>query len=113
MACPCCGAVTRAIIGTVAPDAGNSFLQATPETTVTAVDKERISLIFKVGAPSASAALPVYVVVNGANVPVYDKYGNKLLGVSIKTRKNLHAYYATNGATGAHLQLTNFPWCEC
>lgn len=113
MACPCCGAVTRAIIGSVVPDAGNTFLGATPDSTVNAVDKEKISLIFKVGVPSAGAALPVFVVVNGENVPVYDKYGNKLLGVSIKTRKNLHAYFGTNGAEGAHLQLTNFPWCEC
>lgn len=113
MACPCCGAVTRAIIGNIAPDAGNTFLIATPDSTLVASDKEKISLIFRAGVPSGSAALPVYVVVNGANVPVYDKYGNKLLGVSVRTRKNLHAYFGTNGAAGSHIQLTKFPDCEC
>jgi len=113
MSCPCCGAVTRAIISSVAIDTGNTYLIATPNNSVTAVDKEKISLVFTAGAPSTGAALPVYVVINGANVPVYDKYGNILLGVSIKTRRNLHAFYGTNGAAGAHLQLTKFPECSC
>lgn len=113
MACPCCGAVTRAIVTSIAADAGNTFLIATPSNTVTAVNKEKIDLIFTVEAPAGGEAFPVYVVINGANVPVYDKYGNKLLGVSIKTRRNLHAYFGTNGAAGAHLQLTKFPYCEC
>lgn len=113
MACPCCGAVTRAVVTSIAADAGNTFLIATPSNTITAVNKEKIDLIFAAGVPSGGDALPVNVVINGANVPVYDKYGNVLLGVAIKQRRNLHAYFGTNGAEGAHLQLTKYPWCEC
>ena len=111
MACPCCGAGTRAVVGTFAIDTG--VLVGTPTTPVTVIDKEKIDLIFAAGVPAGGDALPVNVVINGANVPVYDKYGNVLLGVAIKQRRNLHAYFGTNGAEGAHLQLTKYPWCEC
>lgn len=110
MACNCQN-ITRVYIGSIATDTGNTFLIATPNRTTVADNKEKLSFIFTVGCPAGGEALPVFAVINGANVPIYDKYGNKLLGVSIKTRRNIHAYYGSNGATGAHVQFTNFP-CE-
>lgn len=103
--------IVRVFITSVAADAGNTFLIASPARTTVAGNKEKLSFIFTAGCPAEGETFPVYAVINGANVPVYDKYGNRLLGVSIKTRRNIHAYYGANGADGAHIQFTNFP-CE-
>lgn len=112
MACMCCN-YKRVIVGKIEIGTGNAFILGTPNQTVTASDKDRIGLVFTTGVPSGGEGLPLFVTVNGASVPVYDKYGNKIFGACIKTRKLLHAYFGTNGAAGEHIQLTQFPYCEC
>ena len=101
----------RSTIGTAAVDTGGTYVLLTPDNALAPVNQQRLSLAVTTSIPTAGMSLPVYVVMNGANVPVYDKYGNIVYGTDIMTRAAMHGYYGVNGSGGtAHVQLVNFPY---
>lgn len=66
------------------------------------------------GIPSAGAELPVQVTVNGAAVPLWDRFGNPVLGKGLVARVN---YMAAYGATSPHVITWTVPLpaggCRC
>lgn len=64
--------------------------------------------------PSTGDELPVQVTVNGTAVPLWNKYGNPVLGADLKTRVNYCAFY---GATTPHVISWTLPLpvrvCQC
>lgn len=78
--CNCCAQniILRSMISTAAVDAGNTYVLLTPDTELSPVNEQKVSLMVNTSIPSGGMILPVYVVMNGANVPMFDKYGNIL-----------------------------------
>ena len=77
---------------------------------VTATDKDRFCFKLCQSIPAAGSTLPVQVTVNGTNIPLWNKYGNPILGSQLRTRK----YCGYYGATTPHVILTNTPLtCGC
>lgn len=66
------------------------------------------------GIPAAGAELPVQVTVNGTAVPLWNRYGNPVLGKDLRTRVNYCGFY---GATTPHVISWTLPLpqkiCQC
>lgn len=77
---------------------------------ITATDKDRFCFKLCQSIPTAGAALPVQVEIAGIFVPLWNKYGNPILGSQLRRRK----YCGYYGATTPHVILTNTPMvCGC
>lgn len=82
----------------------------TPDTPLTPTNNERVVLRLETS-PTGATNVPVQVVINGANVPVYNKAGNILYGNELYNGEVIKAYYGTNGEGGtAHLIAVNVPY---
>lgn len=94
---------------TVAVDSTNLLI--TPNADLTPLNEGRVAIRIVNSVPAAGMSLPVTITINGADVSVYDKYGNILYGYGLRPYAILKGYYGNNG-TGAtaHLQLVNFPF---
>lgn len=69
-------------------------------------DKDRFCFKLCQSIPETGANLPVQITVNGTTlVPLWNKYGNPILGGQLRNRKYV-GYY---GATVPHVILTNTP----
>ena len=75
-------------------------------TTVSATDKDRFCFRLCDTIPAAGANLPVQVTVNGATIPLWNKYGNPILGSQLQRGKKYVGYY---GATTPHVIVSNTP----
>lgn len=62
--------------------------------------------------PSAGSALPIQAVVNGANVPVYNKYSLATTGSDFRTRRRYRGYYVVNGSD-SYVIVENIPTNVC
>lgn len=115
MSCNCCNSNTlHGLITAAAVNTGGTAVVLTPQNALSPVNQQRLSLSVTVTIPTAGMSLPVNVVMDGANVPVYDKYGNVVYGSDILTGAVMNGYYGTNGSGGtAHVQLVNFPYRRC
>lgn len=83
------------------------------DTTVTASDKNRFCIKVFTDIPAAGLTLPVNVTVNGALIPLLNKYGNPVLGADLSRCRVYKGYY---GATTPHVILQNNPahyYCNC
>lgn len=101
------------LVGVAASVSGTNLL-LTPGSALSVENEGRVCFVLTGSVPSAGATLPVVMLVNGVQVPVYDKYGNILYGANLRSRAVIKAYYGTNGSGGtAHLQLVNFPYFRC
>lgn len=99
------------ITGTAAVSGTNLLI--TPSSAVTITDESRVSIVVTGSVPTAGKVLPVTITVGGADIPVYDKYGNILYGTSIKPGCAIRGYYGVNGSGGtAHIIAINLP-CAC
>jgi hypothetical protein len=56
--------------------------------------------------PADGAALPVTLNVNGASVPLWNRYGNPVIGSQLKSRVNYCGFY---GATTPHVISWTLP----
>ena len=114
MACNC---VQRSIIRDIAVNTAGTAVILTPENGVNLENEERFSFIVAASVPVAGMSLPAYLVIGGANVPVYDRYGNIIYGANIRTRFGYKTYFGTNGTGGtSHIQVVNYPigrQCNC
>jgi hypothetical protein len=73
---------------------------------VTAVDKDRFCFKLSETIPLAGATLPVQVTVNGGSIPLWNKYGNPIIGSQLTKGRKYTGYY---GATTPHVILQNTP----
>jgi hypothetical protein len=89
-------------------------LLITPIDTLTPENESRVAIKIVNSVPATGVALPVNIVFNGANVPVYDKFGNILYGYGIRPNTVLKGYFGNNGSGAtAHYQLVNYPFIRC
>jgi len=103
-----CNIVSRSS-ATVAVSSSNLLI--TPTDTLSPLNEGKVAIMITNSVPAAGAALPVTITLNGAEVAVYDKYGNVLYGYGIRPLAVMRGYYGNNGADEtAHLQLTNYPF---
>lgn len=84
---------------------GADAVVLTFSSPVSVTDKDRFCFKLCQAIPEAGSNLPVQVTVNGAPVPLWNKYGNPILGSQLRNRKYI-GYY---GATTPHVILTNTP----
>lgn len=75
-------------------------------TSPSVVDTEKFCFQLKDSIPSAGAALPVTLSVNGAVVPLLNKYGNPVTGADLLKCRTYKGYY---GATEPHVIIHNSP----
>lgn len=62
---------------------------------------------------SGGELLPVQLTVNGTAIPLWDRYGNPVLGNQIKTRCVYRGFY---GDSSPHIIVYNLPYkekCKC
>lgn len=81
--------------------------------TVPATAENKDTFCFKIpcqyAIPSSAAAYTVYATINGATVPVWDKYGNPATGNLFRTCKGYKGYFG--GTTAApHLIVPGIPF---
>lgn len=62
--------------------------------------------------PSGTDGLPVVLVVNGVNVPFWNKYGDVVTGDTLVTRKLYKGYYGLQGSN-PHVISVNAPIANC
>lgn len=111
MACACNNNFLRSYVKTVEVDTGNTFLLLTPDTALSPVNEQRVSIKVTASVPPSGMNKPVYVVLNDTPVQIFDKFGNIFYGSNIRTNVAIHGYFGINGSGGAnHFQLTNFPF---
>lgn len=84
--------------------ATNLELSFTNSPVVT--DRERFCFRLRDDIPVTGNALPVTISVNGVQVPVWNKYGNPMLGAELKRCKVFKGWY---GATVPHVIVENDP----
>lgn len=118
MACNCNNnSIFRSIVKNVALNTAGTILVLTPENDLEPVNENKVGFIVTASVPGAGMALPATIVVNGASVPIYDRFGNIVYGSNIRTRFEYKGFYGTNGAGNtAHIQLVNYPLgrtCNC
>lgn len=95
-------------VGTVTIETAS--VQLTPDHAIIPDDYQRVGLVITSNAGKGST-LPVTVVINGTPVPLYDKAGNQILGITLPTRFKLKCYFGSNGADGEdHLIAINTPF---
>lgn len=92
--------------------------------TPTIVDGNKFCFRFRCGVaiPTGSAEYPVYISINGSNYPLWDKYGNILLGKElVESNRNgiycprltYHGYFGLVD-TDYHIIIHNLPkGCGC
>lgn len=80
-------------------------------SVATTVDKDRFCFKLADKIPAEGANLPVQVTVNGSTIPLWNKYGNPILGSQLTTGRKYNGYY---GATTPHIIVYNTPLvCNC
>lgn len=83
-----------------------TFVVLSFSETVSVEDMETICFKMKESIPDSARNLPVYIFVNGANTPLWDKYGNPLKGKALRKCFLYGGYY---GATASHVILPKIP----
>lgn len=77
---------------------------------VNAINRDHVCFKLCQEIPAAGASLPVQVTVNGTAIPLWNKYGNPVLGSQLTRRKYI-GYY---GSTTPHVIISNSPtYCGC
>lgn len=97
---------------------GNSITVGAADVTISFVDapagitdKELFCFRICTNIPDAAAGLPVLLSINGTTVPLWNKYGNPMIGANLRRNKLYKAYY---GATTPHVIAFNTPVvCGC
>lgn len=111
--CHCnCKECINIITGTAA--VSGTDLVITPTTAISPDNEDKLSIVVTNSITAAGMTLPVLITLGGAQVPVYDKYGNIVYGASLRTNTIIKGYYGVNGSGGtAHVQVVNQPFTVC
>ena len=78
------------------------FLLETTITNTTIYNGQRIRFCIQADIPSTTTVVPVFIVVNGVNIPLMDALGNTLQSDQIR---NCLCYTAVFGTEPLHLKL--------
>lgn len=109
--CDCCKISKSDATVATGTVSSNNVLIVTPTETLSPINEERVAVRVTNSVPSSGANLPVYITLNGSNIPVYDKFGNVLYGYGIRPYVILKGYYGNNGSgSTAHFQIINYPF---
>jgi hypothetical protein len=113
--CNCnCDCSNQTNISTANVAVSGTTLLITPTETLSPENESRVALRIINSVPATGVALPVEVLLNADNIPVYDKFGNILYGYGIRPNTVLKGYFGNNGSgSTAHLQLVNYPFIRC
>jgi hypothetical protein len=113
--CTCtCSCNNNTTVSTANVAVSTSVLLITPTETLSPENESRVAVKIINSVPADGVTLPVEILLNGANVPVYDKFGNVLYGYGIRPNTVLKGFFGNNGAGAtAHLQLVNYPFIRC
>lgn len=95
---------------TVAVDSGATNLVMTFSDAPTVANRDKFCFRILQSIPTAGAALPVQVTVNGAAVPLLDRYGNTVLGAQLTKCKLYKGHY---GSSSGHVLTTSLPNTNC
>lgn len=85
---------------------GTSAVALSFTSSPAAADTNRFCFRIQDMIPAAGDALPVTISVNGAAVPLLDKYGNPVTGSGLKKGIPYKGYY---GASTPHVIVHNIP----
>lgn len=108
MSCPYLHKTSSVTITTTDSDSGaTSILLLTFTDSATAADRDHFCFIVCQNLPAGASTLPVYAVVNGANVPVWNKFGDPAKGSELLTRTRYTGFYGAT--TSTHVIATNLP----
>lgn len=95
----------------------NSVTVGTTEVTiafskaVTLANQDKVCFRLCQSIPDTAAGLPVVLSINGTTVPLWNKYGNPIIGANLKTRFLYKGFY---GDSTPHVILINTPYsCGC
>jgi len=80
-------------------------------TSPTVKDETRFCFRIFDSVPTTGDALAVVISVNGSNVPVWNKYGNPMLGADLRKCKVYKGWYTSQGT--AHVIIENEPQGNC
>lgn len=72
------------------------------------VSPQRLCFVICESLPSGTLTLPVEVVIDGVNVPLWNKQGNVFTYGELKSRKNYKCWYGVQGVD-PHLIAVNDP----
>lgn len=102
--CPC----IKSKVSTVTVAA--AAVELTPDTALAPQNYGHVCILVTSSAGNASA-LPVTILLNGIQVPMYDRVGNVITGQTLPTRKILKLRYGITGpgAVPQHVIVTNIP----
>lgn len=103
--CPC-AEVNYSLVGTITV---TTTALLVPDTPLSPTNTERVVLRLTT-TPSGASNVPANVTLNGANVPVLDRYGNTIYGNQLSTGMVLKGYFGTNGiGATSHFIVVNYP----
>lgn len=109
MSCNCCQYFHKS--STVAISGGNVVITLADAPTGI-VDTTKFCFVICQSIPTGSSGLPVVLVINGVNVPLWNKYGDIVTGDELKTRCTYKGYYGVQG-TSPHIIAINTPFNTC
>lgn len=109
MSCNCCQYFHKS--STVAI-VGSNLVISFADAPTGIVDTTKFCFAILQSIPTGSATLPVVLVINGVNVPMWDKYGDIVLGGTLTTRKCYKGYYGVV-ASAPHVITVNTPTTSC
>ena len=107
--CNCCNNCCIHKVTSATADTTALTLAFSP--AVGANDKQRFCFVICTTLPNMASPLPVQLTVNGATVPLLNKYGNVVYSNAIKTRKVYRGYFGSE--TTAHVIALNTPCDDC
>jgi hypothetical protein len=95
----------------------SAVLLLTPTNTLTPTNQTKVKILVSNDTPTDGLSLPVSIVMDGANVPILDKYGNLIYGYKLTKNTVLCGYYGTDGiGNAAHYSVvytTKLSCCGC
>lgn len=86
----------------------NAIAVSFPDTA-NIVNQQRFCFVLCQSIPATTTPEPVYLVINGNNVPLLDCFGNTVYSNTISSRKLYKGVYGNNSA---HVLVYNLP-CRC
>lgn len=91
---------------TVAVDSGSTNLVLTFLDNPVAINQQHFCFRIAQSIPTAGAALPVQVTVNGTAIPLLDRFGNTVIGAQLAQGRVYKGYY---GSTTPHVITLSLP----
>jgi hypothetical protein len=109
-----CNCNCNILKSTASSAVSGTVLLLTPTTTLAPQNEGKVKILVSSDTPSAGTALPVSIVLNGANVPVLDRYANLIYGYRLRRNMILYGYFGNDGITNEpHYIVTGINRLNC